>query len=82
MGFSLLPREYQFFDLFDKMADTSLDAARRPGVSWGSPWLSALNARENSERPKLFVLTAASVFHRRRPHHRARLDRPGGLVGP
>jgi uncharacterized protein len=28
MGFSLLPREYQFFDLFDKMADASVDAAR------------------------------------------------------
>ena len=28
MGFSLLPKEYQFFDLFDKMADASVDAAR------------------------------------------------------
>ncbi len=28
MGFSLLPREHQFFDLFDKMADASVDAAR------------------------------------------------------
>ena len=28
MGFSLLPKEYQFFDFFDKMADASVDAAR------------------------------------------------------
>ena len=28
MGFSLLPKEHQFFDLFDKMADASVDASR------------------------------------------------------
>jgi len=28
MGFSLLPKEYQFFDFFDKMADASVNAAR------------------------------------------------------
>ena len=28
MGFSLLPKEHQFFDFFDKMADASVDAAR------------------------------------------------------
>ena len=28
MKFSLIPKEYQFFDLFDKMATDALDAAR------------------------------------------------------